>query len=287
MSPSIDITPDLLGILKPQVSPVPTSTAMDLETLCAALDLLQTGGQADLNALGNCLLHLSCWLKKQEEADRDDVSGWTSEPLNVKGIGGMITCYSDQLEVIFNLDASGQPYMGMWQSILPGEPPCYGSFKIQAGDRGTQLILEGSRPLQVLLPVFGTVDWGAMDAFYQGLNNSRQQNIPAVELSPDAPLTILVEPAKHQTSPVPLLSENSGRKTAPAEQPTMISPKTWKCACGSMNTGEFCTRCGGKKPAPVVEQKSTPAQLAFCRQCGSALSIGARFCCNCGTEVRS
>jgi hypothetical protein len=41
MSPSIEIMPDLLGMFKKEESAVPTSTAADLETLCAALDLLQ------------------------------------------------------------------------------------------------------------------------------------------------------------------------------------------------------------------------------------------------------
>jgi hypothetical protein len=71
-----------------------------------------------------------------------------------------------------------------------------------------------------------------------------------------------------QTSKAPDLtcaaaSENSGRKPAPDKQPAMINPKTWKCACGSENTGQFCPKCGSKKPAPVVEQKSAPAQPSF------------------------
>lgn len=307
MSPSIDISTDLLGMFKPQVLPVPTSAAADLETLCATLDLLQTSGQADLNALGGCLSRLSDWLKNQQEAAPDEVSGWTGEPFSVKGMGGMITCHSNQREVIFNLDGNGQPYMGMWQSRLPGEPPRNGSFKIQAGDGGTQLVLEGNRPFQVSLPGFGAADWGSMDAFYQGMNSSRQPNppaadppppvqglpvppappnIPDVERSPDSTPTILAKPAKRQTPPAPLPSENAGRKPAPAEQPAMINPETWQCACGSKNTGQFCTKCGSEKLATFVEQKSAPAQPTVCRQCGGVLSIGARFCRNCGIEVR-
>lgn len=309
MSPAIDVSPDLLGMFKQQVSPVPTSVATDLEVLCSALDLLQASGQADLNALAGCLSRLSDWLKNQQEPAPDNVSGWTSEPFGVKGMGGMITCRSDRWDVIFNLDGSGQPYLGMWNSRVSGEAYRNGSFKIQAGDGGTQLVLEGSHPLQVSLPLFEAASWGSLDAFYQALDSRRQPNplaidppppppaqglpvlpsspsITDVELSLDAPPTILAKPFKFQAPPVPLPSENSGRKPAPAEQPAMTHPEAWQCACGSKSAGQFCPKCGSEKPAPVVAQKSAPAQPAVCRQCGGVLSIGARFCRNCGTETR-
>ena len=309
MSLSIDVSPDLLGMFKQQVSPLPTSAATDLEMLCSALDLLQASGAADLNALAGCLSRLSDWLKNQKEAAPGDNSGWSSEPFGVKGMGGMITCRSTQREVIFNQDGSGQPYLGMWHSRVPGEADRNGSFKIQAGDGGTQLVLEGSHPLQVSLPALGATSWGSLDAFYQKLNNSRQPNppaaapippppaqglpvlpsspnIPDVELSLDATPTILAKPFKLQTPPVPLPSENSGRKLTPSEQPAMINPEVWQCTCGSKNAGQFCPKCGSEKPAPVVAQKSAPAQPTYCRQCGGVLSIGARYCRNCGTEAR-
>jgi ribosomal protein L40E len=309
MSPSIESMLDLLGMFKKEESAVPTSTAADLEMLCTALDLLQNGAHADLNALAGCLSRLSGWLKNQPEAAPDDVSGWTSEPFGVKGIGGMITCRNDRWEVIFNQDGSGQPYLGMWQSRLPGETHHNGSFKIKAGGGETQLVLEGDRPLQVSLPVIAAAAWGSMDGFSQGLNNIHQPNppptdppsslpvqellvhsfppfIPDVDLSPDATRTIIAKPKKHKPLPVPLHSENSGRKPALDKQPAMIKPKTWNCACGSENTRQFCPKCGSERPAPVVKQKSAPAQPAFCRKCGKVLSIGARFCRNCGTEVR-
>ena len=307
MSPSIEIKPDLIGVFKQQESAVPTSAAADLETLCAALDLLQTGAQADMDALAGCLARLSGWLKNQPEAASDDASGWTSEPFGVKGMGGLLTCRSDRWEVIFHQDGSGQPYLGMWQSRLPGETNRSGSFKIQAGEGRTQLVLEGSRSLQVSLPGFDIAGWGAVDAFYQGLNSSRQPDSPAADPPPPPPVQglpvlplptapvkldlertpkIPANPAKPQAPSAPLLSENAMSKPAPGQRPVVIDPKTWKCACGSLNTGQFCPKCGSKKPAPVVEQMSAPVQPAFCRQCGKALSSGARFCRNCGTEVR-
>ena len=308
MSPSIDITPDLLGMFKQQESAVPTSTAADLEMFCVVLDLLQTGGQVDLNALAGCLSRLSDWLKNQKEAAPGDNSGWTSEPFGVKGMGGMITCRSSQREVIFSQDGSGRPYLGLWQSRVPGEADRNGPFKIQTGDGGTQLVLEGSRPLQVSLPGFEPAAWGTMDDFYQGLNSHRPPDsiaavsspptqvqelpiptsppsVPDVEFSPDAAPTILARPARQQTASVTLPSEHSGRKPAPIKQPKMTQPDIWQCTCGNQNAGQVCLKCGKEKPAAATAQKSAPAQPTVCRQCGGVLSIGARFCRKCGTKV--
>ena len=112
-----------------------------------------------------------------------------------------------------------------------------------------------------------------------------QRGIPDVELSTDTTPTILARPAKHQIPSVPLPVQNTGRQLAPVEQPAMINPGKWQCACGRMNAGQFCPACGREKPAPVAVQKSAPAQPIVCKQCGGVLSIGVRFCRNCGTEV--
>ena len=55
---------------------------------------------------------------------------------------------------------------------------------------------------------------------------------------------------------------------------------SWTCGCGTVNTGNFCTNCGGKKP-----EVSGPA---FCPNCGSKLDPQnpAKFCPNCGSKVQ-
>ncbi len=48
----------------------------------------------------------------------------------------------------------------------------------------------------------------------------------------------------------------------------------WTCACGTENTGKFCTECGLKKP-----------ESAFCGQCGHRFDGGRpRFCPECGAR---
>ncbi len=305
MSPSINITPDLLGMFKQQASPVPTSVATDLEALCSALDLLQTGGQADLNALAACLSRLSDWLKNDQEAAPGDNSGWTSEPFGLKGIGGMITCRNEQWEVIFNQDGNGLPYMGMWHSRVPGEVNRNGSFKIQASDGGRQLVLEGSRLLQVSLPGLGAAAWGSMDAFYQGLNSSRppdsiaappvpstQQrslpvppHIPETSHSPDESPTILSSRRSSPNLSTAQPSQPSKNKPPISSPPQVNNSDPWQCTCGNMNTAHFCSKCGLKRPIVTTTANRAPAQPAFCKQCGATISPGARFCRNCGAEV--
>ncbi len=51
----------------------------------------------------------------------------------------------------------------------------------------------------------------------------------------------------------------------------------WKCACGAVNTGKFCSECGAKKPAGIPQYK--------CDKCGWVPEDPAkapRFCPECG-----
>ncbi|MCD8498792.1 MAG: SPFH domain-containing protein [Clostridiales bacterium] len=66
---------------------------------------------------------------------------------------------------------------------------------------------------------------------------------------------------------------------APANQPAQSAPVTaagsWNCpACGSANTGKFCSECGGKKP-----------EGAFCTNCGHKFNGDKpKFCPECGAK---
>lgn len=50
--------------------------------------------------------------------------------------------------------------------------------------------------------------------------------------------------------------------------------KGWKCSCGKINTGKFCTECGNAK-----------AKSKFCTECGAELPDGAKFCSECGFKL--
>lgn len=63
-----------------------------------------------------------------------------------------------------------------------------------------------------------------------------------------------------------------------------VSPETegWKCGCGSVNKGKFCTECGAKKPAGVPQYR--------CDKCGwqpDDPTKAPRFCPACGDPFDS
>ena len=62
-----------------------------------------------------------------------------------------------------------------------------------------------------------------------------------------------------------------------APAPAAPAADSWKCACGTTVTGNFCPQCGAKKPAPAPAQ---PADGWKCPQCGTMAT--GKFCPECG-----
>jgi len=69
------------------------------------------------------------------------------------------------------------------------------------------------------------------------------------------------------------------------------TPTGWKCACGAVVTGKFCTECGAKKPEPVAAEGWTCSCGAvnkgkFCPECGGKKPAGVPQykCDKCGWE---
>ena len=63
--------------------------------------------------------------------------------------------------------------------------------------------------------------------------------------------------------------------------PAAPAADSWKCACGAVNTGNFCPQCGAKKPVTIRYK---------CDKCGWEPEEGAtppRFCPNCGDPFDS
>ena len=56
-----------------------------------------------------------------------------------------------------------------------------------------------------------------------------------------------------------------------AQQPAAPAAEGWKCGCGAVNTGKFCTECGEKKP-----------QIGWTCSCGAVHK--GKFCSECGAK---
>ncbi len=64
---------------------------------------------------------------------------------------------------------------------------------------------------------------------------------------------------------------------------------SWKCACGAVATGKFCTECGAKKPEPAEGWKCACGavnQGKFCPECGAKKPADAPLyrCDKCGWQ---
>lgn len=96
-----------------------------------------------------------------------------------------------------------------------------------------------------------------------------------------------------------------GQMTANAQQfnqrQAQNDSNAWKCSCGNVNTGAFCSSCGTKKPEVWVCKCGTQNTGKFCANCGTSKEGAApaapsgewvckcgktntgRFCAECGT----
>ena len=65
-----------------------------------------------------------------------------------------------------------------------------------------------------------------------------------------------------------------------AQQQVNPAQDSWKCSCGSVNTGNFCPNCGNKKPEAAAPK--------FCPNRGQSFPDPAnppKFCPNCGNKI--
>lgn len=92
------------------------------------------------------------------------------------------------------------------------------------------------------------------------------------------------------------MAMNAGNAVNPANlyamgekpRPVTANANGWKCACGNVATGKFCTECGAKKPGADSWKCSCGAENKgkFCSECGSKKPAGALLykCDKCGWE---
>ncbi|MGM9615478.1 MAG: SPFH domain-containing protein [Oscillospiraceae bacterium] len=90
------------------------------------------------------------------------------------------------------------------------------------------------------------------------------------------------------------LFQMGAQQAAQAQQAVPAAPAApaaggWKCSCGNMATGKFCTECGSPKPQPsgwTCPSCGTPNTGKFCLECGTKKPENApRYKCDkCGWE---
>jgi membrane protease subunit (stomatin/prohibitin family) len=65
------------------------------------------------------------------------------------------------------------------------------------------------------------------------------------------------------------MTKSSSKKTT--KKQVEDDPNSWKCACKSVNTTNFCAKCGKARPA--------------CPECGAFVASDNKFCPDCGTKI--
>ena len=87
--------------------------------------------------------------------------------------------------------------------------------------------------------------------------------------------------AASQTNVAQMAQQQAAQQAAQQNQ----AANGWKCSCGTVNTGNFCSGCGSKKPENTSWTCScgTTNTGRFCSNCGSPKPAG-EWVCSCGTK---
>ena len=85
-----------------------------------------------------------------------------------------------------------------------------------------------------------------------------------------------------------LYQQAANQRATQQQQAQQAAPKqaagdSWTCSCGAVNTGKFCSECGGKKPEEQTWTCSCGAVNTgkFCSECGNKKPEGP-WICSCG-----
>ncbi len=83
------------------------------------------------------------------------------------------------------------------------------------------------------------------------------------------------------------MQEQQAAQAAEAPAVPAAPADSWKCACGNVNSGNFCTECGSAKPASGWTCACGSVNKGkFCSNCGAKKPVGAPLyrCDKCGWE---
>ena len=85
-----------------------------------------------------------------------------------------------------------------------------------------------------------------------------------------------------------MAAQQEAQRPAPAPAPAAVPADGWKCSCGNIATGKFCTECGAKKPEATGWTCSCGQvnKGKFCSECGAKKPAAAPLyrCDKCGWE---
>ncbi|MBQ8111464.1 MAG: DUF4428 domain-containing protein [Clostridia bacterium] len=104
-----------------------------------------------------------------------------------------------------------------------------------------------------------------------------QSAVNLAEALAQAAATVNMAAAAQPVDAAKILNIAKDKDTAAKAAAPQPAADQWTCACGALNSGNFCTQCGAKKPEPV--------KVFRCDKCGwtpEDPTNPPKFCPNCG-----
>ena len=178
-------------------------------------------------------------------------------------------------------DALNEELSGKWRDLRGIEIVSFGVSSVKASEEDEAMIKEAQRNAMYRDPTMAAATLvGAQAAAMQ--DAAKNEGGAAMAF-----MGMNMAQAAGGVNAQNLYQMGAQQQAAPAAAP---AKEGWKCACGAVNTGNFCAQCGAKKPEeiPAGSWKCACGTICsgnFCPQCGAKKPAAAKFkCSKCGWE---
>ena len=179
-------------------------------------------------------------------------------------------------------DALNEVLSGKWRDLRGIEIVSFGVSSVKASEEDEAMIKEAQRNAMFRDPTMAAAHLvGAQAAAMQ--DAAKNEGGAAMAF-----MGMNMAQSAGGVNAQSLYQMGAQQQAAAPAAPAAPAADSWKCACGAVNTGNFCAQCGAKKPEviPAGAWKCACGAICtgnFCPQCGAKKPAAATFKCDkCG-----